>query len=287
MAMAPDATAAAPAPERKRRRFGPPVSAPTASTTTTVTPAVSTELMALAPGLFNKPTVLAAAAPIIDAASLARRFSVEIDINDSPKKGLLTQKTVLEDIAVKSKATVFVRGRFRPPGDSSATDTSLHLHIEGSAQQDVDTAASIIRKLLSPVAVTAAGEQVARPPASGLFTSGPQSTHCSRGSSTPLGSPPCSGNAPPLTAQIPLASQPPIASAAVAALPPLEILVGLDSVPGYQVRGKLLGPKGSYLKHIHETTGVRVQLIGSGSGNKMPDATEDTRPLTVQFCTVD
>ena len=35
----------------------------------------------------------------------------------------------------------------------------------------------------------------------------------------------------------------------------------------YQVRGKLLGPKGAYLKHIQDQTGIRIQLAGKGSGN--------------------
>ena len=33
------------------------------------------------------------------------------------------------------------------------------------------------------------------------------------------------------------------------------------------MRGKLLGPKGSYLKHIQDQTGIRIQLAGKGSGN--------------------
>ena len=36
--------------------------------------------------------------------------------------------------------------------------------------------------------------------------------------------------------------------------------VGLDPAAGYQVRGKLLGPKGAYLKHIQDQTGIRIQL---------------------------
>ena len=36
--------------------------------------------------------------------------------------------------------------------------------------------------------------------------------------------------------------------------------VGVDPQFGYAVRGKLLGPKGAYLKHIQEQTGVKVQL---------------------------
>ena len=37
------------------------------------------------------------------------------------------------------------------------------------------------------------------------------------------------------------------------------------SEQGFSVIGKLLGPKGSYLKHITQTTQARVELRGKGS----------------------
>ena len=46
-----------------------------------------------------------------------------------------------------------------------------------------------------------------------------------------------------------------------------------------QVRGKLLGPKGSYLKHIQDQTGIRIQLAGKGSGNMTSEGVELDAPL--------
>merc|ERR1740130_1275991 len=57
------------------------------------------------------------------------------------------------------------------------------------------------------------------------------------------------------------------------------IEVGLDPAAGYQVRGKLLGPKGAYLKHIQDQTGIRIQLAGKGSGNMTSDGVELDAPL--------
>lgn len=49
-----------------------------------------------------------------------------------------------------------------------------------------------------------------------------------------------------------------------------KIFIGYDvnipTVHASFLRGKLLGPQGSFLKHIHSTTGCRVQLRGKGSG---------------------
>jgi hypothetical protein len=57
----------------------------------------------------------------------------------------------------------------------------------------------------------------------------------------------------------------------------------VDPAAGYQIRGKLLGPKGSYLKHIQETTGTRVQLSGFGSGNMTPEGREADHPLSLSL----
>lgn len=42
--------------------------------------------------------------------------------------------------------------------------------------------------------------------------------------------------------------------------------VGIDDTPGFNLRGKIVGPNGSYLKHVTSESGVRVQLKGRGSG---------------------
>lgn len=40
----------------------------------------------------------------------------------------------------------------------------------------------------------------------------------------------------------------------------------MENTPGFNLRGKLVGPNGSYIKHINHETGVRIQLKGRGSG---------------------
>lgn len=42
--------------------------------------------------------------------------------------------------------------------------------------------------------------------------------------------------------------------------------VMIDDTPGFNLRGKIVGPNGSYLKHVTAESNVRVQLKGIGSG---------------------
>ncbi|KJZ80412.1 hypothetical protein HIM_00262 [Hirsutella minnesotensis 3608] len=48
--------------------------------------------------------------------------------------------------------------------------------------------------------------------------------------------------------------------------PEEKIPVGLDPVPGFNLRAQIVGSGGSYVKHIQSETGCRVQIKGRGSG---------------------
>lgn len=43
--------------------------------------------------------------------------------------------------------------------------------------------------------------------------------------------------------------------------------VGIDTtvLPGFNLRGKIVGPYGQYVKHIQQETGAKVQIRGRGS----------------------
>ncbi|ORZ03669.1 hypothetical protein BCR43DRAFT_483759 [Syncephalastrum racemosum] len=45
-----------------------------------------------------------------------------------------------------------------------------------------------------------------------------------------------------------------------------KVYVGLESSPHFNLRAKIVGPQGAYVKHIQQETGTRVQLKGKGSG---------------------
>ncbi|EGX88803.1 KH domain protein [Cordyceps militaris CM01] len=48
--------------------------------------------------------------------------------------------------------------------------------------------------------------------------------------------------------------------------PEESIPVGLEPVPGFNLRAQIVGAGGSYVKHIQQETGCRVQIKGRGSG---------------------
>ncbi|KAK4186585.1 putative kh domain-protein [Podospora australis] len=48
--------------------------------------------------------------------------------------------------------------------------------------------------------------------------------------------------------------------------PDMKIPIGLESVPGFNLRAQVVGHGGAYVKHIQSETGCRVQIKGRGSG---------------------
>ena len=45
-----------------------------------------------------------------------------------------------------------------------------------------------------------------------------------------------------------------------------KVSVGMESEPGFNLKGKLLGPQGSFFKHIQSETSCKIQIRGRGSG---------------------
>jgi hypothetical protein len=45
-----------------------------------------------------------------------------------------------------------------------------------------------------------------------------------------------------------------------------KVPIGLESVPGFNLRAQVVGHGGAYVKHIQQETGCRVQIKGRGSG---------------------
>jgi hypothetical protein len=48
--------------------------------------------------------------------------------------------------------------------------------------------------------------------------------------------------------------------------PEEKIPVGLEPLPGFNLRAQVVGQGGAYVKHIQHETGCRVQIKGRGSG---------------------
>ena len=48
--------------------------------------------------------------------------------------------------------------------------------------------------------------------------------------------------------------------------PEEKVFIGLESLRNFNVRAKVVGPGGMFVKHIQSETGTRVQIKGQGSG---------------------
>lgn len=48
--------------------------------------------------------------------------------------------------------------------------------------------------------------------------------------------------------------------------PEEKVPVGLDPIPGFNLRASVVGHGGAYVKHIQQETRCRVQIKGRGSG---------------------
>ena len=83
----------------------------------------------------------------------SKPFALDIDVNDSPRKGMLTRKQTHEEIAKSTGVNILVRGRYRPPGDLTTTDRPLHLHIEADDQESLDKAHERVKQLMGEAAV--------------------------------------------------------------------------------------------------------------------------------------
>ncbi len=53
----------------------------------------------------------------------------------------------------------------------------------------------------------------------------------------------------------------------------------MEDVPGFNLRGRIVGPNGVYCKHIMNETGVRIQIRGRGSGYTEGDGKEADVPM--------
>lgn len=51
----------------------------------------------------------------------------------------------------------------------------------------------------------------------------------------------------------------------------VDISIENALIPAFNLRGKIVGPSGAYVKHIQQETGARVQIRGRGSNFLEPN----------------
>ena len=165
-------------------------------------------------------------------------FVKEIEINDLKNRYLLTKGDVQKQIAEETNAIIITRGRYYPnKALATQKDPPLYLHVSAKTQEALDLANERIDKLIADAML----------PREDSFH---QNTHAS-GGDPPTSESGAPGAPPPHRGRI---------------WPSISIPVDIPSSHSFPVRAKIVGPQGSYVKHIQQVTGSRVQLKGRGSG---------------------
>ena len=63
-----------------------------------------------------------------------------------------------------------------------------------------------------------------------------------------------------------------------------KLFPGMENSSAFPLRSKIIGPQGSYIRHIHQQSGARVQLKGQGSGfRELATGLESDEPLHIHI----
>ncbi|KAJ8097416.1 hypothetical protein POJ06DRAFT_201850 [Lipomyces tetrasporus] len=183
-------------------------------------------------------------------------FIRDIEINHLMNRYTLTKGQTQAMIKTETGADVTTRGRYYPD-KSQATEKEppLYLHITSLTKEGLEKAISIVENLM------AQDKEKSTPPAAGGFQ---------RREDTPQGPPSAevaqSFGGAPTGPQHQGDSRPPFQRGEYRRRWMEDrVLIGLDYLPGFNVRGQIVGPMGANVKHIQTETGCRVQIKGRGS----------------------
>ncbi|KAI1315297.1 hypothetical protein EDD11_001029 [Mortierella claussenii] len=173
-------------------------------------------------------------------------FVADIDINDVKHRYILTKGSVQTQIQRDTGADVTTRGQYYEDR-SMATEKipPLYLHVTAMTQEVLDIAVQKINELI---------EEAQNPPPLAL-----QRESFQPGSRMHGGPPPRQSFH-------------------------ARVAIGIESDRMFNVRAKIVGPGGQYVKHVQNETRTRVQLKGYGSGYLEVDTgRESDEPLYINI----
>ncbi|OAQ25840.1 hypothetical protein K457DRAFT_752809 [Linnemannia elongata AG-77] len=159
-------------------------------------------------------------------------FFKDIDINDVKHRYILTKGSVQTQIQRDTTADVTTRGKYYPDRSmATEKDPPLYLHVTALTQEALDLALQKIDELINEA------ENPASLP--------PQRDSFAPPSRMPGGPPPRHHQPFPFQTRVE---------------------INMDSERTFNVRAKIVGPGGQYVKHVQNETRTRVKLKGQGSG---------------------
>ncbi|CED83583.1 Predicted RNA-binding protein, contains KH domains [Phaffia rhodozyma] len=233
------------------------------SATTPPAPAVSAQeaaerAAAIAAKLANN---YAKPAPKREKEDFDGEFTHDIEINDLRNRYLLTKGSTQTQLHQETGASITTKGTWLPDkSKATAAEPPLYLHIVATSQEILDGAVKKVNDLiaadLGPLVEDRSqwgrnrerfGNQI---PASGA-------------NGAPVGGGEPDGGAPPAEqAGGRFGGRP----GERRKWPEEKVPIGLESLRNFNVRAKVVGPGGLFVKHIQAETGTRVQIKGLGSG---------------------
>lgn len=154
----------------------------------------------------------------------------DIEVNDLRNRYLLTKGSTQKMIKDETGADVTTRGSYYPD-KSMATPTNppLYLHVTSTSKEGLDKAVAKIEELMKQELPQLVDERRFRR----------RDQEQDRVERDEFGR---------------------------RKWPEERITIGLESVPGFNLRAQVVGHGGAYVKHIQQETGCRVQIKGRGSG---------------------
>eukprot|EP00048_Salpingoeca_helianthica_P024908 m.36283 g.36283 ORF g.36283 m.36283 type:complete len:368 (+) comp9664_c1_seq1:40-1143(+) len=84
-------------------------------------------------------------APVAEIVSTGDKFTLNIEINDSPNRMTLTRKSFMDDVTRRTGASLTTKGKYFAPGEPrDALAKPLHLFLQGPTREAVAEAAAIV-----------------------------------------------------------------------------------------------------------------------------------------------
>ncbi|KAJ1940474.1 hypothetical protein FBU59_003801, partial [Linderina macrospora] len=162
-------------------------------------------------------------------------FTMDVDINFAANRQHLAKSATQRQIIEATGADISTKGQYYADASEATPDApALHLHVEATNQDMLDRAVAMIERL------KAEGD-----PSDHAMTPSAMSAYSNTQSDSYGG---YRHERHPRN------------------IYHEKIPVGIESERGFNVRAKLIGTGGENMKYIQNTTGVRVQVRGRGSG---------------------
>ncbi|POY70974.1 hypothetical protein BMF94_6001 [Rhodotorula taiwanensis] len=160
----------------------------------------------------------------------------DIEINDLRNRYLLTKGPTQQQILADTGANVLTRGVWYPD-KSMATekDPPLYLHITGDTPEKLEAGVKAVRALIDQDL--------------NLLAGGPRGRHMG---------PPGQQGGPDADRDSGYGQR--------RRWPEEKVMIDLEPLRNFNVRAKVVGPGGMFVKYIQQETGTRVQIKGQGSG---------------------